>query len=186
MDAVLGRRSAMSLGIAASASVAFPARGGLPRFDGAAGRRSSAWQRARLLSEDGSPAPISSLPRPLTLMVLWAGWCAACRAELQLLPALSPRLGADAEIVLVSRPEDAERDFPLARRARTGLRLLRFAPDTPPDLLADAFGQDGGSFMVPQVVAVSGTPRRVVWSHVGPLDWSDPAVVERFRELVSP
>jgi thiol-disulfide isomerase/thioredoxin len=178
---------ALTLGLAFAASTADvgTAKAGLPRFDGGPDRRASAWERVPLLAEDGTPVALDALPRPLTLMVLWASWCAACRAELPALPGLAARLGRETEVLLVSRPEDAERDFPVARHAKLGFRLLSFAPDVPPDLLADAFGQEGSEFMVPQIVAISGSPRRVVWSHIGPLDWTDDSVVERVRRLRS-
>lgn len=144
----------------------------------------------------GSPAPdfelptlsgetvrLSDLRGKIVFVNFWATWCAPCREEMPSMEGLYGRLGTDQfEMLAVSVDEGGE---PAVRE------FLAEIPHSYP-VLMDATGERRLSARTGQAYGITGVPetfvidRRgyIVEKVIGPADWTDPSMVDYFRQLI--
>ncbi|MHB8139496.1 MAG: TlpA disulfide reductase family protein [Smithellaceae bacterium] len=138
----------------------------------------------------GSPAPNFSLPgldgRTVSLkdyrgkvvfVNVWATWCPSCRDEMPAMEKLYQELKGEAfEILAVSVDASGAKAVAPFMRAR---KLSFPALLDPEGTIGKPYGVTG----VPEsfIINKEGIIERIV---IGPIDWTDPAVVSFFRTLI--
>jgi len=110
----------------------------------------------------------------LTLVNLWASWCAPCVREM---PSLDRLRQAAEGIVVLAVSEDATIDQARAFLTREGLTELKLYHD-PRGQLPQALGVQG----LPSTYLL-GSDGRVVATLEGEAEWDSPAMVTRLRAL---
>jgi thiol-disulfide isomerase/thioredoxin len=146
----------------------------------------SPWGDLELLDADDRSFRVNELPKPLTLIKLWANWCSVCLRELDSVARIEDAVGAaNIDIILVSNPEDWARNQHLARARGLTIRSARPSADNPVSAIRDALFAKDGMYYVPRSVLFSKARQAVVWNHVGGVDWSDPGAVEPLRRWIA-
>jgi thiol-disulfide isomerase/thioredoxin len=131
--------------------------------------------RAEFIDEHNAAHRLSELTSPLLLVNLWAAWCAGCLTELPTLRVLQADLGPRAiDVILLSHGMNWPGDLAYARDARLPFRHWRLSARTTETDVAAAFGMEGDRFGLPRTLVFAGETRRLVASHLGSRDWSDP------------
>ncbi|KAF0119274.1 MAG: putative thiol-disulfide isomerase [Rhodospirillaceae bacterium] len=114
----------------------------------------------------------------LTVLNLWASWCAPCVREMPSLDRLRQAVAAEG-IAVLAVSEDATIDQARAFLTREGLTGLGLYHD-PHGHLAQALGVRG----LPSTYLL-GPDRRVVATLEGEAEWDSPAMVTRLRALAT-
>ncbi|MGY8607417.1 TlpA family protein disulfide reductase [Gluconobacter cerinus] len=84
------------------------------------------------------------------LVNFWAYWCSNCIAEMQSLEKLQDSIGKDKlEVILVSRPENEQKDREMARRLNLPFPLYVVSGQNSPDEIRAAY-HDHGVLSLPQ------------------------------------
>ena len=108
----------------------------------------------------------------MTLLKLWASWCPVCLDELRTLDTAAYALRQRGiDVLLVSSPLDWTGDLRIASSRGTGLRLVRPSFRNGPGAIRSALFSPDGWYYVPRNLLYDHGARRIVWSHLGRLDW---------------
>ena len=134
---------------------------------------------------DGGTVRLSDLRGKVVFLNFWSTWCAPCREEMPAMEALQRKLQhPEFEMLAVSVDEGGEevvREF-LADIPHTYRVLLDV--NVGARRLASRTGRAYGITGVPETFVIDGNGY-IVERVVGPADWSDPAMFEYFRGLIS-
>ncbi len=125
---------------------------------------------------DGKARSLSDFRGKVVLLNFWATWCPPCREEMPSMKRLAQALSDRPDFALVAAAED---DDPSA--------VARFFAGQPPafPVLLDRGGRVGGTYgtsKYPESYVID-REGNVIAKVVGPRDWSDPAVIDYFRDL---
>ncbi len=144
-------------------------------------RSASLWADLELLDADDRSFRIGDRGKKLTLIMLWANWCAACLRELETVPEIAPAIGPDIDVILVSHPDDWGRNLRLTRARNMTVRCARPSSENRQSTLQSALLAADGRYYVPRNVLFSPSRGGVIWSHVGGIDWTDPEAAALLR-----
>ncbi len=132
----------------------------------------------RFVDGTGAPRSLADFRGRVVLLNIWATWCVPCRKEMPALDRLQAALGGpDFEVVAVS----IDRGGVFAVKTfyeELGLRALRVYVDGSGEALTKlrALG-------IPLTLLVDREGREL-WRLIGPVEWDEPAVVNRLRSYV--
>ena len=128
---------------------------------------------------EGRATSLAELGRPLTLVNLWATWCAPCRKEMPALDRLQGELGgADFEVVAINL--DARNpEKPPAFLKEIGVANLRYFADAPGKSF-QALRTAGRGFGLPTTLLVDGKGCEIGFL-AGPADWGGPEALALIR-----
>lgn len=118
---------------------------------------------------------MADVSQRLKLVKLWANWCSACLVEMSSLAAFSKAFGDEAEILLVSNPDDWQRDQLTARRRQLPFRLATLSPANSASAVRAALLDREGAYVVPRSFLFAGPESVLTAQHTGSCDWADEA-----------
>ena len=174
----LARRAALA-GLAAA--LAEPAARATPMNPAA-----SLWSGMELQDSEGRTFGLRANDGRARLIHMWANWCPACLTEMGSLAEAAPGLErAGAELVLVSHPDFWAADLALARRRNLRVRLATPTAANPTGAVGAAMLEGNGAYVVPRTLLLGAAGRDVVWSHMGPVEWSAPSTAARVRAALN-
>ena len=111
----------------------------------------------------------------VVLVNFWATWCAPCVAEMPALQRLRERLAARrVEVVAVNFQENAARIAPFVERLGVSFPVVRDH---------DGTVRTAWSVTVFPTTFIVGPDQRIAWVATGEIDWDDPRVESRIRNL---
>ena len=174
----IGRRSVLA-GLATS--LLFGSKS--PAYAGA-GPDDTSWSGIELIDSEDCRFRVDDLAKPFTLIKLWAHWCPACLRDLASLPGAAPALDPRLDVVLVSHPNEWARDQEVSREHRLPFRTARPSAGNAQSRVQSALLSADGMFYVPRTLLYSKAARRVVWSHLGGIDWSTQEAVDRLQPWI--
>ena len=134
-------------------------------------------------SEDRS-FRVDDFDKPFALIKLWAHWCPTCLRDLASLPQAAPALGAQADIVLVSHPNEWNRDQQVSRAHGMPFKTARPSAENGSSRVQSALLAQDGMFYVPRTLLYCKASRSVVWAHLGGIDWSAPETLGRLQPWI--
>jgi thiol-disulfide isomerase/thioredoxin len=123
----------------------------------------------------GKPLSLAGLRGRTVIVNFWATWCAPCVAEMPALQRLRDRLAPrGVEVVGVNLQENAARIAPFVERLGVTFPIVR--------------DHDGGARAAWHVTVFPGTfviapDGRIAFTATGEIDWDDPGVESRIRQL---
>ena len=136
-------------------------------------RQREALAQAEFIDVAGVRWRLADLIRPLSLVNLWAAWCAGCVVELPTLHALVNQLGSsNIDVVLLSHAMNWQGDLAYARANALPFRLWRLAPTASERVVATAFRIEQDRFALPQSLVLAGRTRTLVSYAEGSRDWA--------------
>lgn len=141
------------------------------------------WTGSVLVDADGRSFVLRDLRQPITMLMLWAGWCSTCAAEMPQLTTLASTLGQSVEIVLISHPQYWAADQAMARRRGLRFRMATLAPSNPAPIVQQALLGSGGVFSVPKTFAFRARDSSIVLKHESWTDWSSAAALNQLKSL---
>ena len=165
-------RRAILAGIFAGtvASAALPARA-----------EGALWPNVDLIDANGATFQLGSMDARLTVVHIWAHWCAPCLAELPALAAVAQRIGPRASVLLVSHPQNWAADVAYAQRRGLPFRVATLAPGAEPWVRPAVFEEHNGRYTVPRTLLFRATDQAML---PGDLRWDSPAAMERLTRLM--
>lgn len=134
--------------------------------------------------EGGKPKP-GNYQGKLVVLNMWAHWCASCVAEMASFKQLRETIGRNQiEVILLSRPENWEKDKEYARTHNFDFPLYVVGPQNSPIRVREAY-QDYGNLFLPQTIIYdrNGTPR---FRQAGSIAWDAPQMVQQVRSYLTP
>lgn len=138
------------------------------------------WAGIDLIDQTGAVFQLGGGPR-LTLVHIWAHWCAPCVAELPSLAALASRLPAQrTSVLLLSHPQNWAADVAYAQRRGLPFRMATLAPGAAPWVRPAVFEEHNGRYAVPRTVAFRRADQAVLTAD---MRWDSPAALRRLDEM---
>lgn len=141
----------------------------------------SVWSSIDLIDATGSVFQLGRSTVPLTVIHIWAHWCAPCLAELPSLAALARRVGPRASVLLVSHPQNWAADVAYAQRRALPFRVATLATGAAPWVRPAVFEENNGSYTVPRTLLFRAKDQAVL---PGDLQWDSPVAMERMARLM--
>lgn len=152
-------------------------------------------RRAKLTGRDGKPRQIGCYPDMAVMLNFWAYWCPNCVGEFAAMNALwercltperKPRLGT----ILISQPQNWEKDKALADARGIGFPLWRFEnnlsdEDLAYGLLAPPPGNDGMVHYQLPITLIVARNGRAMDMFRGAQDWTSPDIISRVDRMVN-
>lgn len=119
---------------------------------------------------DGTPMTLADRSGRVTLVNLWATWCAPCRAEMPALDALQKEMGGDRFEVVAVNVDTGSDDKPKAFLSEIGIASLGYYRDSTLRLFND-LKKRGLALGLPVTLLVDG--EGCLLAHMnGPAEWS--------------
>ena len=139
------------------------------------------WPAADMIDQTGAVFQLGSSAQRLTVVHVWAHWCAPCLAELPSLAALAGRLPASGTgVLLVSHPQNWAADVAYAQRKQLPFRLATLAPGAPAWVRPALFEEHAGRYTVPRTLLFRRADQSM---QTAVLKWDSPAALQRLGEL---
>ena len=152
--------------VAPAVAQAQPAPGALVRL----------WSGLELIDSQGQTFRLADIPQRLKVVKLWANWCSACLIEMPSLTAFTKAFGEhQAQILLVSNPDDWQRDQLAARRLKLPFRLATLSPTNVVSSSRAALLDRDGAYVVPRSFVFTGPENVLAAQHTGSCDWAEEA-----------
>jgi thiol-disulfide isomerase/thioredoxin len=138
------------------------------------------WGGLDLIDSQGQTFRLADIPQRLKLVKLWAHWCSACLVEMPSVVAFAKSFGDETtEVLLVSNPDDWQRDQLAAQRLKLPFRLATLSPANSVSSTRAVLLDRDGAYVVPRSFLFTGPQNVLIAQHTGSYDWADEA--RRFK-----
>jgi peroxiredoxin len=169
---MLARRSLLQLSAAAVVAGATTARAAEPQ----ASRLAQLWAGLEFVDAQGQTFRLGDIPQRLKLVTLWANWCSGCLVEMPSLAGFTKTFGdQNAQVLLVSNPDDWQRDQLVARRLKLPFRLATISPGNSTASARAVLLDKDGAYVVPRSLVFTGPENVLCAQHTGSCDWDEEA-----------